>query len=121
MFSVSTENELVIGSMLWVFSINIHTTIYQVKHPQRLVYMGRFSHANKSFLSFKVDEKSKDEIKVNYDDTGYPMLITKSHIVAKTKREIFDKISQKNGISKKVVFLKKYREHCMLEQPEWFI
>lgn len=122
MFSVSTENELVIGRELWVFSINIHTTFDKITHPKKLLYLGRFSHTNnKPFLAFKSDQYSNDEIKVVYDDNGYPLLFTKSHIISKTKRGIFDKISDKRGVSKTLIFLKKYREYCMVENPEWFI
>lgn len=122
MFSVSAENELVFGGELWVFSINIHTTFDKITHPKKLLYLGRFAPINnKPFLAFKTNQHSSDEVRVVYDDKGYPLLLTKSHIISKTKSGIFDKISDKRGVSKTLVFLKKYREYCMVENPEWFI
>lgn len=134
MFNVSTENEIAIGGIAWIFTIVTNGDFDKLKPPVKMIYNGRFSNNNKYYLSFIVDGSEvetvvsdtptipQNDLKVKYiEDYPNTILETPSHIVAKTRSGIFDKISSRGNVSKKLIFLKRYREYCIINHPEWFI
>lgn len=134
MFNVSTENEIAIGGTAWIFTVVTNGKFEELKPPIKMIYNGRFSNNNKYYLSFipeysEIDNSisdnptvPKNDLRVKYlEDYPSTLLDTPTHIVAKTRSGIFDKIFKRGNVSKNLTFLKKYREFCLINHPEWFI